>query len=105
MSNDSNIQAMLTDIQKVLEATHTIVNGMQPGERKQIKQLAEDVSAVVGRNTKEVLGYVNDYAHRIESANIAYVTRGKNGGLIRGTRPAKVVKPKKVKTDTSSSDS
>lgn len=98
MSNDSNIQAMLTDIEKVLEAAHTIVDGMQPGERKQIKTLAQDVGTAVGREPKEVLNYVNDYAHR---TSIAYVTRGKNGGLIKGTRPAKVVKTTKVKaTDT-----
>jgi hypothetical protein len=98
----SNVQEMLVDIEKVLEAAHTIVDGMQPGERKQIKRLAEDVSAVVGRDPKEVLGYVNDYAHR---TNIAYVTRGKNGGLVKGSRPAKVVKPAKVKpSDTGSTD-
>jgi hypothetical protein len=90
----SNVQEMLVDIEKVLEAAHTIVDGMQPGERKQIKKLALDVSAVVGKDPKEVLGYVNDYAHR---TSIAYVTRGKNGGLIKGTRPAKVVKVKKAK--------
>ena len=96
----SNVQEMLVDIEKVLEAAHTIVDGMQPGERKQIKKLAEAVSSVVGRDPKEVLGYVNDYAHR---TNIAYVTRGKNGGLIKGTRPAKVVKVKKVKAVDSDS--
>jgi len=90
----SNVQEMLVDIEKVLEAAHTIVDGMQPGERRQIKKLAEDVSAVVGRDAKEVLGYVNDYAHR---THIAYVTRGKNGGLVKGTRPAKVVKVVKAK--------
>jgi hypothetical protein len=93
MSNEYNIKDMLTEIEDVLEATHTIVNSMQPGERKQIKVLAEDVSAVLGKDTKDVLNYVNDYAHR---TSIAYVTRGKNGGLVKGVRPAKVVKVAKV---------
>ena len=98
MSNVTNVKEMLVDIERVLTAAHTIVDGMQPGERQQIKKLAEAVSLVVGKETKDVLGYVNDYAHR---TTIAYVTRGKNGGLIRGTRPAKVVKAKKAKATDS----
>lgn len=92
MSTNTDVQEMLVDIQRVLEAAHTVIESMQPGERKQIKTLAQDVGTMVGKAPKEVLGYVNDFAHHTK---IAYVTRGKNGGIIRGTKPVKVVKPAK----------
>ena len=94
----SNVQEMLVDIGEVLEATHTIVESMRAGERRQIKKLAEDVGVLLGKDPKEVLSYVNDYAHRTQ---VAYVSRGKNGGLVKGTRPAKVVKAKKEKAPKS----
>lgn len=100
-TTDTNVQDMLVDIKTILEAAHTIVDGMQPGERTQIKKLAEEVSARLGKDAKEILSYVNDYAHR---TSIAYVTRGKNGGLVRGTRPAKVVKVKSPTPDPFSTD-
>ena len=94
MSTNADIKEMLVNIEQVLEAAHTIIDSMQPGERRQIKELAQEVSAVVGKAPKEVLGYVNSFAHH---TSIAYVTRGKNGGIIKGTRPVKVVKAKRVK--------
>lgn len=67
---------------------------MGAGDRKQIKELAADVGSALGMEPKRVLGFVNHFAHE---TNIAYVTRGKKGGIVKGTRPAKVVKAKKVK--------
>lgn len=99
MSTNTDVQEMLVDIQRVLEAAHTVIESMQLGERKQIKTLAQDVGAIVGKEPKEVLGYVNDFAHHTK---IAYVTRGKNGGIIRGVKPVKVVKPAKKTADSTS---
>jgi hypothetical protein len=48
----------------------------------------------LGQDPKEVLAFVNYFAHKTD---IAYVTRGKNGGVVKGTKPVKVVKVKKVK--------
>lgn len=97
MSNNTDVQDMLVDIQRVLEAAHTVIESMQLGERKQIKTLAQDVGVMVGKEPKEVLGYVNDFAHHTK---IAYVTRGKNGGIIKGVKPVKVVKPAKKTVDS-----
>ena len=94
MSNNPNIQAMTETAQRCFEAANTIIEGMGIGERKQIKELAAAVGAMVGMEPKRVLGFVNHFAHETD---IAFVTRGKKGGIIRGTRPAKVVKVKKVK--------
>jgi hypothetical protein len=95
MSNNANIQEILKDIEQVMEAAHLVLETMQVGDRKQIKELAQDVSLMVAKEPKDILGFVNHFAH---NTNIAYVTRGKNGGIVRGTRPVKTVKaPKKVK--------
>lgn len=90
----SNIQAMTETAQRCFEAANNIIESMDVGDRKQIKELAEAVGAAVGLEPKKVLGFVNHFVHETD---IAYVTRGKKGGLIRGTRPAKVVKAKKSK--------
>ncbi len=94
MSTNPNVQSMTETADRIFEAANTIVEGMQPGSRKEIKKLAVEVGAAVGMEPKEVLGFVNHFAHKTD---IAYVTRGKNGGLIKGVRPVKVAKPKKVK--------
>lgn len=94
MNTNANIQDMLVDIKSVLEAAQTVIDDMQPGDRKQIKELAQVVGVAVGKAPKEILGFVNHFAHH---TNVAYVTRGKKGGVIKGTKPAKVVKVKKAK--------
>ena len=94
MSTNANIKSMLEDMERILEAAHTTISSMQPGNRKQIKELAQDVGMALGQDPKEVLAFVNYYAHKTD---IAYVTRGKNGGIIKGTKPVKVAKVKKVK--------
>jgi len=103
MSN-ANVQSMTETANRIFEAANTIVESMKSGERKQIKELAVDVGSAIGMEPKRILGFVNHFAHE---TNIAYVTRGKNGGLIKGSRPVKVVKPKKVKPadSTPSTDS
>ena len=86
---------------QVFEAAQQAIESMQDGERIQIKQLAQVVGLAVAKDPKEVLGFVNHFAH---DTSLAYVTRGKNGGIIKGTKPAKVVKAgkrqKKVVTDS-----
>lgn len=98
MSENVNIQEMMKDIERVMEAIQTVLETMQVGERKQIKELTQDVSLLVAKDPKDILGFVNHFAH---NSSIAYVTRGKNGGIVRGTRPVKTVKAsKKAKTLT-----
>lgn len=101
MSTNPNVQSMTETADRIFEAANTIVEAMQAGSRKEIKKLAVEVGAAVGMEPKEVLGFVNHFAHKTD---IAYVTRGKNGGLIKGVRPVKVDKPKKVKKTDSSAD-
>lgn len=95
--SDANIPVIMKDIEEVMQATRTIVEAMQPGQRKQIKELANEVAATLSQDPKEVLSLISIFAHK---TNIAYVTRGKNGGVVRGVKPAKTVKAgKKAKAD------
>ena len=65
------------------------------------KELAQAVGTAVTMEPKQVLGFVNHFAH---NTDIAYVTRGKNGGIIRGTKPAKVVKVSKKAAKVAAAD-
>lgn len=92
----SNVDRLVETAKEVWNAAETVVGSMKEKERKQIKELAEAVSALIGKDPKEVLDLVNRYAHGSESG---YVTRGKGGGFIKGTRPVKVVKAAPVVVD------
>jgi len=91
MSN-ANIKSMMETVQSVFDAAHAAVESMAIGERIQIKELAQTVGLAVAMEPKHVLGFVNHFVHHTD---IAYVTRGKNGGVIRGIKPAKTDKPAK----------
>lgn len=93
---NADIEAMVASAKEVFETAQNVIDGMQPGERIQIKDLAKDVGLALALDPKQVLGFVQHFAHNNSSS---YVTRGKNGGVIKGIRPVKVIKPaKKVKT-------
>ena len=106
MSNNANIRSMLETVERIFEAAQLVVENMSDGDRIQIKELAQRVASAVSLEPKNVLSFVHHFAH---NTDVAYVTRGKHGGIIKGTRPAKVDKPKKVKktadvVDTSDTD-
>lgn len=94
MSNNANIATMLETVERIFEAAQVVIEGMANGDRIQIKELAQQVALAVALEPKNVLGFVHHFAHNTDAA---YVTRGKHGGIIKGTRPAKTDKPKKVK--------
>lgn len=98
MSTDAtDIERMTAFSKQVFEAAQHALDSMQNGDRIQIKQLAQTVGLAVAKDPKDVLGFVNHFAHNTASA---YVTRGKNGGLVKGPKLVKVVKKsKKSKTD------
>jgi hypothetical protein len=91
---NADIEAMIATAQQAFEAAQRVIDGMKDRERIQIKDLAKDVGLVLAMDPKQVLGFVNHFAHHTGDG---YVTRGKNGGLIKGVKPVKVIKVKKVK--------
>lgn len=93
----AEIEEMTATAREAFESAQTVINNMPDGGRIQIKDLAKSVGQALSKDPKEVLGFVNHFVHRTK---IAYVTRGKNGGIVKGIRPIKVVRsPKKVKVD------
>lgn len=90
---NKSVQSMLETVQNVFEAAHTAASNMTDGERVQVKELAQTVGLAVAMDPKLVLNFVNFFAH---NSDVVYVTRGKKGGVVKGTRPVKVVKVKKA---------
>jgi hypothetical protein len=103
MSTKTDVELATNFSQRVYETAKDTIQAMQDGERMQIKELAKAVGTALSEDPKVVLGFVSYFAHR---TSLAYVTRGKNGGIIRGTRPIKVIKAgkKQKKMDTSVTD-
>jgi hypothetical protein len=98
---NNNIKSMLETVERVFTAAQLVIDGMGDGDRVQIKELAQKVALSVSMEPKNVLGFVHHFAHNTDTA---YVTRGKHGGIIKGTRPVKTDKPKKVKKVTDVTD-
>ena len=86
---DIDIEVMLTFSRQVFEAAQNVVASMKDGDRVQIKTLAQTVGLAMSKDPKDIFGFVNHFAH---NTTIAYVTRGKKGGVVKGVRPVKVVK-------------
>lgn len=101
MSTNANITTMLETVERIFEAAQVVIGNMADGDRIQIKELAQRVAATVSMEPKNVLGFVHHFAHNTDTA---YVTRGKHGGIIKGTRPAKTDKPKKAKKSVDTTD-
>ncbi len=96
---------MVEVVESILKSCHSTVETMSDGDRTQVKELAKTVAAAVSMEPKHVLSFVDYYVH---NSDIVYVSRGKNGGVVRGAKPVKADKPakadKKSKTDDSQSN-
>ena len=91
---NKNIRQQLESVEKMFVATHASLDAMADGDRIQLKELAKIVGLAVAMEPKHVLAFVSHYVH---NTDIAYITRGKKGGIIKGARAVKVDKPKTVK--------
>jgi hypothetical protein len=97
---NADIEKMVVNSRLAYEAAQHVIDLMQDGERIQLKDLAKDVALTLALPPKEVWGFVDHFAHH---SSVAYVARGKKGGVIKGVRPVRVVKvarAKKVETPT-----
>lgn len=94
--SSKDVERSTTFANQVFAAAEQVIETMQDGERIQIKQLAQTVGVALSTDPKHVLGFVNHFAH---DNSLSYVTRGKNGGIIKGTKPAKIVKASKKTKD------
>ena len=92
MTTHTDIESMTAFSKQVFEAAYHAIEAMVDGERVQIKQLAQTVGLAMAKDAKDVMGFVNHFAH---NTTLAYVTRGKKGGVVKGVRPVKVVRAAK----------
>lgn len=83
-------ELLLKKIDNIFIQTQMVIDGIAQGNRMQLKEMAEAVSAAMGLDAKSIAIYVSDYAHNAEGG---YVTRGKKGGFIKGVKPIKILKP------------
>lgn len=88
-----NIDEMMKQIRPIYEATEKVVDNIEDGQRKQIKDIAEAVAVTISMEAKKALPFVNHFVH---STKKGYVSRGKHGGFIKGQKVIKMVKPAKV---------
>lgn len=85
-----NIKEMLVNVERIFEATNSVIASMNDGERIQLKELAQTVGLAVALEPKHVLNFVNHFVH---NSDVAYVTRGKKGGVFKGTKSVKSTRP------------
>lgn len=97
---NKSVQSKLDQVEKVFVATYEALETMNDGDRVQLAELSKTVGLAVGWEPKKVLPFVSHFVHGLD---IAYVTRGKKGGIIKGVKPASTAKPvKKSKKDDAS---
>lgn len=82
----NNVKSMLEAVERIFQSAETVVSSLEDGKRIQIKELTQTVSMAVGMEPKVVLPFINHYIHNTDSV---YVTRGKYGGIIKGTKPVR----------------
>ena len=99
----SNAKSMIETVSSVFSSAETTFSGMPEKSRIQLKELAQTVASATGIEVKDALTFVTYFAR---NTDLGYVSRGKNGGLIRGSRPVKPMPKESVPTSViSNSDS
>jgi len=89
MSKNENVIKLTQVVESIFEATFAIIDSMENGERIQMKDLAQTVGLAVAMDPKLVINFVSHFVH---NSDLAYVARGKNGGVIKGSKN-NIVKP------------
>lgn len=82
----ANAKSMIETVSGILNSCESRLSGMPDKSRIQIKDLTQAISSELNLNPKDALAFVTYFAR---NTDMGYVSRGKNGGLIKGTRPAK----------------
>jgi hypothetical protein len=85
------IDTMIETARTIWEATLTVINPIPAGERTTVKDIAEQVGAATSQEARKVLPFVDHFVHNAEG--VCYVSRGKFGGVIRGSKADKPSKP------------
>lgn len=82
-----------TNIRPIFEASHTVINPMNDGDRKHVNEIQTAVATAMNLDKKQTSMFVNYYLHQIEAFGLGYVVPGANGGFVKGPRPVKATPP------------
>jgi delta-aminolevulinic acid dehydratase/porphobilinogen synthase len=92
---------MIENVSSIFNSAESTVQSMPDKSRIQLKELAQSVANSTNLDPKDVLAFVTFFARNTE---LGYVSRGKNGGLIRGKRPLKSAPPQSSSTSSAVDD-
>jgi len=98
----SNAKSMIETVSNIFNAADAKLAGMANKDRIQLKEMAQSIANDLRLDPKDVLGFVTYFARNTDAG---YVSRGKNGGLIKGSRPAKNAAKPAASVDSSDDDS
>jgi len=77
---------MIETVSNIFNTLESHVDSMPAKGRIQLKELTQLVATSLKLDPKDILGFVTYFAR---NTDVGYVSRGKNGGFIKGVRPAK----------------
>ena len=82
----SSVNSMIQSVSSIFNSAQSFVDRLSDGNRIQLKELAKNVAEETNQNPQDVLTFVTYFARNSDSG---YVSRGKNGGFVKGERKAK----------------
>lgn len=85
----NNVKSLLSSVEKVFTATQDAFDKMKDGDRITAVNLAAQISSSLSLSSKDTLELVVFFVHHSDDV---YISRGKNGGIIKGVKPVKVAK-------------
>jgi len=83
---------MIDTISSLLRSAQTIVDNMAPQERKKLTDLAAEAGATVGMDADDALSHITWFAHNCDGI---VLSKGRNGGIYKGSKPAPTRKSRK----------
>lgn len=100
----STSQSMIEKVNSIISTAQSMAESMPSNGRIQLKEFAKNVATSAGVDAKDALAFVTFFAR---NTDLGYVSRGKNGGFVRGTKPTKPapkLKPTQAKPEEVDSD-
>lgn len=93
---NNDVETLTSTAHTIFDAINNIASTMNDKDRMRVEDLAKKVSKTVSMDVKDVLGFINLFGKK---STVAHITRGANGGFVKGQKPVKMVKSgKKTKS-------
>lgn len=89
-----NVNEMSELMDRLLRSAQTIVDNMPNQTRKKLTDLAAEAGATVGMDADDALPHVTWFAHRLVEDGGVELSKGRTGGLYKGSKPLPMKKIK-----------